>query len=135
MKYYIYDDCMSTRSAAWTREIKADSFEDALLSAYAVWSGLSRHDQKDRGSFLLGEVEDEAATAIADGEFAGDYMYGKTFDFAATHRIAPEYVEYWGRETEPNEVIDVDEIMRLFRERDMTADDLLKQIYEERKQY
>lgn len=130
MKYYLIDDCTSKCSIGWTRRIEADSFEDALQKAHALWAGLTRHDRNDRDSFLVGEVADEVAVEIEDGEYAGNYMYGKTFEFAANYSIKPEYVEYWGDIATADEDISVDEIFRLAFEWDTTVESLIEQIEE-----
>lgn len=81
MKYYLIDDCTSSRSASWTEEISAASFEEAYEMASYKWSTLTRHDRQDRDSFLLGEVDDTSSLEVADGEDAGNFFNKRTAEF------------------------------------------------------
>lgn len=56
-KWYLVDDCESSKAACFEEVLSAETQEDAITEARLVWDRLTLHDQRDRDEFFVGYAD------------------------------------------------------------------------------
>lgn len=69
-KFFICDDCVSTKSTCNFDVLDVETKEEAIGTAQLAWDRLGAHDQKDRDAFELmyGEIDDAGIPWLDEAE-------------------------------------------------------------------
>lgn len=57
MKWYLIEDCTTSRAAMFNTELKAETMDDAVREGLAIYDALTEHDQKEREAVFVAYAE------------------------------------------------------------------------------